>query len=921
MAMKKLTVLWFFCLFTFAFCLASYAGQWTAHGYFYKPSMGASGQTEYNLFNQGLDQADAELFALDPPPGLVATPPLTYNAANGVISLPPASARVSGYLASGDWSAFNAKEPAISLGTSLQYWRGDKTWQTLNPAAVGAAPATAGTSILKGNGSGGTTAAVSNTDYAAVRDNGDPTYLWNGNKLLSRISDVWASITGGNLIVWGSNIYGTNLATIISTIGNSTPANLIVPTGTFAISANTTVTSNIRLLPHNGANISIPTGVTLTINGPFEAGSYQVFSYTGTGRVVFGPGSVKQLVPQWWGAKGDGINNDQPALQAMANAGGASGGIAMIPPNGRYKILDTFNIYWNNPSSFASCYFGGAGSCRGDQSQGVIIDATAFGDRPAINVQGCWGAVLENFQVVGKNVAPATAAAYPNILPTRSSWVTSGCNDTRYSPYAGICLDGYSGTKPTGGYNNLPYNTGTGATTSMSTTIRKVNVTGFVVGICNNPSAMESDSVNLSLYDVNLRYNTFGFSSGASQSRCQNAYGLNCEGNWCAITTIRHGGQDGNALAVFGGDIYSGYKVAEYGGGNAWGLFENVHSESMCYLGEFGPTNALGSTPHTFRNCNITFMEDGNSYIAPYKFELQQDSTVIFDGCRFQPETSSNQARIFNYLGAGNVVFDNCRWANIPTTSMAIGVQCNNLGGTAAFQSQLAINTYMGIGSSAYNGFWLDRELNFATVPARQGIGYGTIRINTPSGSYHVNRLTEPGNSADGCFQLYISGLSLTGTGHGATLTFTVGDTADVALGDLICWNVIEPVTGYNYNSVMPIFYVSNINGGTGVVTATALYDGFDATYAPTSLQVVVPFFINGAPSTCTMTNGGYSLTNVTNIANFQVRDFITGANFNTGNPTRVTAIDSGAATISISRPTTANASGVNIYNCGLTAY
>jgi|GEM_PF-2503890 hypothetical protein len=39
-------------------------------------------------------------------------------------------------------------EPAITAGTSLQYWRGDKTWQTLNPAAAGAEPAiTAGTSL------------------------------------------------------------------------------------------------------------------------------------------------------------------------------------------------------------------------------------------------------------------------------------------------------------------------------------------------------------------------------------------------------------------------------------------------------------------------------------------------------------------------------------------------------------------------------------------------------------------------------------------------------------------------------------------------------------------------------------------------------------------------------------------------------
>lgn len=34
-------------------------------------------------------------------------------------------------------STWNAKEPAISAGTTSQYWRGDKSWQTLNKSAVG----------------------------------------------------------------------------------------------------------------------------------------------------------------------------------------------------------------------------------------------------------------------------------------------------------------------------------------------------------------------------------------------------------------------------------------------------------------------------------------------------------------------------------------------------------------------------------------------------------------------------------------------------------------------------------------------------------------------------------------------------------------------------------------------------------------
>jgi len=60
-----------------------------------------------------------------------------------------------------------------------------------------------------------------------------------------------------------------------------------------------TVASNeaIKVVP--GGCLSISAGVTLTINGPFEAGLYQVFS--GDGSVSFGDGAVKEVYPQWWG--------------------------------------------------------------------------------------------------------------------------------------------------------------------------------------------------------------------------------------------------------------------------------------------------------------------------------------------------------------------------------------------------------------------------------------------------------------------------------------------------------------------------------------------------------------------------------------------------------------------------------------------
>jgi hypothetical protein len=57
------------------------------------------------------------------------TPVITLN-------VPTASASNRGALSAADWTTFNNKENAITAGTTAQYYRGDKTFQTLNTAAV-----------------------------------------------------------------------------------------------------------------------------------------------------------------------------------------------------------------------------------------------------------------------------------------------------------------------------------------------------------------------------------------------------------------------------------------------------------------------------------------------------------------------------------------------------------------------------------------------------------------------------------------------------------------------------------------------------------------------------------------------------------------------------------------------------------------
>jgi hypothetical protein len=67
---------------------------------------------------------------------------LSSTVANGTttpvitLNVPTASATNRGALSSTDWSMFNNKENAITAGTTAQYFRGDKTFQTLNTSVV-----------------------------------------------------------------------------------------------------------------------------------------------------------------------------------------------------------------------------------------------------------------------------------------------------------------------------------------------------------------------------------------------------------------------------------------------------------------------------------------------------------------------------------------------------------------------------------------------------------------------------------------------------------------------------------------------------------------------------------------------------------------------------------------------------------------
>ena len=368
---------------------------------------------------------------------LSATSPMTYSSGTGTFGMPVATAIANGYLSSANWTTFNAKEPGITAGTTLQYWRGDKTFQTLNTTAV---------------------VEATNLYYTDAR---------------ARLA-IGLTVTGTSGAATYSSLTGTlNVPTYsLSGLGGVPTTRTITINGTsFDLSANRswtvgTVTSVAALtLGTTGADVSstVATGTTtpvITLNIPTASGSARgalsstdwtsfnskqnpiSLTTSGTGGAATFIGNTLNI-PQYAGTT---YTFNAPLVNA---AGSVSIGIATGTTNGYLSSTDwlIFNGKGNAVTTNPLSQFAATTSA---QLAGVITDETGTGSLVFSNTPTFQTPILGN-----ATATTLTARILPRVYSIVSS-ATPAVNTDLYDAVSITALaTGISSISITGSPNNF----------------------------------------------------------------------------------------------------------------------------------------------------------------------------------------------------------------------------------------------------------------------------------------------------------------------------------------------------------------------------------------------------------------------------------------------------------------------------------
>lgn len=172
-------------------------------------------------------------------------------------TLSPASASSDGYLTSANWSTFNGKQDLITAGTSGQYYRWDKTFATLNQAAV------AGLTISDSPTFAGATISTNGINVTGTSEfNGDTDFLGGVDITgLLGVADT-LTVSSGGMDITGDSTLSGNLSLTTDSVS---PPTLICSVDIMD-AMDIAVNGNLAYISSSNATANKGTGYITTID-------------------------------------------------------------------------------------------------------------------------------------------------------------------------------------------------------------------------------------------------------------------------------------------------------------------------------------------------------------------------------------------------------------------------------------------------------------------------------------------------------------------------------------------------------------------------------------------------------------------------------------------------------------------------------
>lgn len=231
--------------------------------------------------------------------------------------------------------------------------------------------------------------------------------------------------------------------------GVTKPIRLLLGSGTNTLSVNMTVPVTASISFGNASIISVNNAITLTINGPVDAGLYKIFAWTGTGAINFVSGgnlrSVPEVPVEWFGATDANTSTDDSAyfLKAIASVDNTEGIVKLAKKQyciGAALTGASFSMHGEGLTQLLTNAAGGT-TCA---NMGAVDFLTVTGGRQGLDFSdfGIYGTATQND---GIDMTNEISWRWSNLIVDGFTKVGAACFKINGS-YSGNFYDGHANT-------------------------------------------------------------------------------------------------------------------------------------------------------------------------------------------------------------------------------------------------------------------------------------------------------------------------------------------------------------------------------------------------------------------------------------------------------------------------------------------